>query len=277
MTNMNDLISLIDVLKDYTSQTGLTFVVLVCLIGFYFSNKKDKKNIEKTTGAIDNSLDALSRSVLALDKSNKELLLNMTSTNNDLTKSIITGITDQLVLMSEAKKSKHDEAMEQAVCYADEIKYTLHNILLTTKSDLVLLTQLHNGEENLNGIPYVKYDITDQTNSTNSLPIFAHTNCRPIAEYSLIYRKVIANPDNVFWGNINEIDDDIDDSISIRLEKINKKSLICIGLYNSENKLYAFINILYNEKYLTEEYINMLDINKYKYYIEDILRRIKNS
>lgn len=274
---MDELISLVDLLKDYTSQTGLTLIVFVCLIGFYFSNKKDKKNIEKTTSAIDNSLDALSRSVLTLNQSNKELFLNMTSYNNDLTKSIISGITDQLVLISETKKSQHRETIKTVADCADEIKTVLHNILLTTKSDLVVLTQLHNGEENLNGIPYVKYDITDQTISTHSLPIFGQTYCRPIAEYSLIYKKVIENPDNLFWGNMNEINDDIDNSISARLKKINKKSLICIGLYNSENTLYAFINILYNEKYLTEEFINMLNISKYKYQIEDILRRIKNS
>lgn len=272
---MEDLIKLFDFSKDFVGPTGLTIIVIVGLISFYFSNKKNQKDLSKTTSSIDNSLNVLSNSILEMNKSNKELVLNLTSSSNDLTKSIIAGVSNSLISIKEAGKKQHDSALEKSIEDSEKIRLELHNILLITHSDLVVLTQLHNGGSNLNDIPFAKYDITNQTHSTNSLPIFSQTNSRPISEYSLIYKKVIADPNNTFWGNINEIDEDYDNSISLRLERINKQSLICIGLFNSEDVLYAFINIFFNDTYLTEDLVKSFNISKYKYKIENILKNQK--
>lgn len=272
---MEDLIKIFDFAKDFVGPTGLTFIVIIGLISFYFSNKKSQKDLSKTTSSIDDSLNVLSNSILEMNKSNKELILNLTSSNNDLTKSIVNGVTNSLICVKDETKKQHDTALKKSVEDSERIRLELHNILLITHSDLVVLTQLHNGGSNLNDIPFAKYDITSQTNSTNSLPIFSQTNSRPISEYSLIYRKAVADPNNIFWGNMNEIYEDYDNSISIRLKRINKQSLICIGLFNSEDVLYAFINIFFNDTYLTEDLVKSFNISKYKYKIENILKKQK--
>lgn len=272
---MEDLINFFNLIKDFVGPTELTLIVIIGLISFYFSNKKSQKDLVKTTSSIDTSLDVLSNSILAMNNSNKELVLKLTSSSNDLAKFIITGVSDSLVDLKEQNKVSHDLALEKSIGDSEKIKEELYNILLVTHSDLVILTQLHNGGSNLNEIPFAKYDITHQTHSENALPILSQTNSRPISEYSLIYKKVLMNVDNIFWGNINEIEEDYDNSISVRLERINKRSLICIGLANSDNMLYAFINIFFNDIRLTEEIIRSFNISRYKFQIENILKTQK--
>lgn len=269
---MEELINFFDFIKDFVGPTGLTLIVIVGLISFYFSNKKSQKTLEKTTSSIDTSLDVLSNSILTMNNSNKELVLKLTSSSNDLTKTIVSGVSNSLLEMKESQQIRHDSSLKQSIDKADLIKKELNNILLITHSDLVALTELHNGGVNLNNVPFVKYDIVSQTTSTNSSPIFAQLTSRPISEYSLIYRKVLESPDNIFWGNYNEIEDDYDNSISVRLDKINKSSLICFGLFNDSNTLYAFINIFFNKKHLTEDLVQNININRYKYQIENILK-----
>jgi dsDNA-binding SOS-regulon protein len=268
---MEDLIKCFDFLKDFVEPAGLTLIVIVGLISYYFSNKKNQKDLLKTTSSIDTSIDVLSNSILTMDHSNKELVLSLMSSNNDLAKMIVTGVSDSLVAIKKKQQKEHDESLQVSIENADRIKNELYNILLVTHSDLVALTQLHNGGTNLNNVPFVKYDITNQTNSTNSAPIFGQLNSHPASEYSLIYKKVLESSNNVFWGNINEIEDDYDNSISHRLAKICKQSLICIGLFNESNTLYAFINIFFNDKRLTKEFVRDININRYKYKIENIL------
>ena len=272
---MEDLIKCFDFIKDFVGPTGLTLIVIVGLISYYFSNKKNQKDLLKTTSSIDTSIDALSNSLLTMDHSNKELILSLASSNNDLAKMIVTGVSESLVSIKEKQQKEHDELLQLSIENADRTKNELYNILLVTHSDLVALAQLHNGGTNLNNIPFVKYDITNQTNSTNSAPIFGQLNSRPASEYSLIYKKVLESSNNVFWGNINEIEDDYDNSISHRLAKIGKRSLICIGLFNESNTLYAFINIFFNDKRLTKEFVQDININRYKYKIENILKNEK--
>lgn len=270
---MEDLINFFDFIKDFVGPTELTFIVIAALISFYFSNKKNQKDLVKTTNSIDTSLDVLSNSILAMNSSNKELVLKLTSSSNDLTKSIVSGVTDSLITIKEHAKDAHDKSLEESIANSDCITRELYNILLVTHSDLVVLTQLHNGEINLNGLPFAKYDISNQTHSRNAMPIFGQLTCRPISEYSLIYRKVLESPTNTFWGNANEIGEDYDDSITARLDKIHKSSLICIGLFNELNILYAFINICFNDRYLTEDFVQDININRYKYKIENILKK----
>lgn len=272
---MEDLIKIFDFVKDFVGPAGLTIIVIVGIVSFYFSNKKQQKDLSKATSSIDDSIDRLLNSILELNQSNKEMILNMTSSSNDLTKSIITGVSDSLITLNEQNKKKHDIAFEKSIADSVVIKEELRNILLVTHSDLVILTQLHNGVVNLNGIPFARYDIINQTNSVNSLPVLDQTTARSISEYALVYKKVINDPDNIFWGNINEIEDDYDNSISVRLERINKRSLICFGLFNSDNILFAFINIFFNDHYLTEDFIKSFSISKYKYKIENILKQQK--
>lgn len=269
---MEDLINFFTFIKDFVGPTGLTLIVIVGLISFYFSNKSNQKDLAKTQSSIDNSLNVLSDSILEMNQSNKELILKLSSSSNDLTKSIITGVSNSLIAIKDDAQKAHDMLLIKNIEVAEDIREELYNILLVTHSDLVVLTQLHNGGSNLNNVPFTKYDITNQTHSTNSLPILSHTNSRPISEYSLIYKKVLNNSSNLFWGNANEIEEDYDNSISLQLERINKQSLICIGLFNSDNILYAFINIFFNNTYLTEDFIKSFNINKYKYKIENILR-----
>jgi hypothetical protein len=272
---MEDLIKFFNFIKDFVGPTELTFIVIIGLISFYFSAKKSQKELVKTTSSIDTSLDVLSNSILTMDQSNKELILNLTSASNDLTKLIVSGVTDSLIKIKESQQRVHDQLLEISIEDAERIRKELYNILLVTHADLVLLTQLHNGNTNLNGIPFAKYDITNQTNSTNASPIRGYLNSRPIAEYALIYKKVLKSPNNMFWGNIHEIEGDYDDSISTRLDIINKSSFICIGLFNNSNTLYAFINILFNDIYLTEDRIQNINIYRYKFHIENILNKEK--
>lgn len=272
---MGDLINFFDFIKDFVGPTELTFIVIAALISFYFSNQKNQKDLAKTTSSIDTSLDVLSNSILAMNNSNKELVLNLTSLSNDLAKSIITGVYNSLITLKDEEKALHDRTFEKNIDGSKKLDDELYDILLATNSDLVILTQLHNGGTNLNGIPFAKYDITNQTNSRNALPFFGQTTSRPISEYSLIYQKALMDSDNIFWGNIDEIEEDYDNSISIRLKQINKRSLMCIGLTNSNNILYAFINIFFNNTYLTEELIRSFNISKSKFQIENILNGLK--
>lgn len=270
---MEDLIKIFDFAKDFVGPTGLTIIVIAGLICFYFSNKKSQKELLKTSSSIDTSLSVLSSSMLEMNQSNKELILDLTSSNNSLTKSVVGGVMEAFASMDKQTQIEHDGSLKKSIDNTLIIKQELCKILLATRSDLVVLTQLHNGSSNLNGVPYAKYDILDQTNSTNSMPLFVQTDCRPISEYSLIYSKTVESADNLFWANKNEIDEDYDNSISVRLEKINKSSLICIGLFNDENTLFAFINIFFNNKRLTEDFVRTLNINRSKYELENILKK----
>lgn len=268
---MTDLINFFDFIKDFVGPTELTFIVIVALISFYFSNKKNQKDLVKVTSSIDTSLEVLSNSILAMNNSSKELVLNLTSSSNDLTKSIVSGVTNSLMTIKAQEKNAHDELLKKGVDTAIRIRNELDHILLVTQADLVILTQLHNGETNFNGIPFIRYDIIDQTTSTNALQISGQLNCRPISEYALIYSKVLESPTNTFWGNSDELEEGYDDSIAARLAKIHKASLICVGLFNKSNTLYAFINILFNDRHLTEDFVQNININRYKYLIENIL------
>lgn len=274
---MEDLIKIFDFAKDFVGPAGLTIIVIVGLICFYFSSKKSQKELSKTSNSIDTSLGVLSNSMLEMNQSNKELIKDLTSSNNSLTKAIVVGVTEALVSMDKQKQNQHDKSLKKSIDNSGIIKQELYTILLATGSDLVVLTQFHNGDTNLNGVPFAKYDIIDQTNSTNSMPLFVQTESRPISEYSLIYRKTVESADNLFWANKNEIDEDYDNSISIRLEKINKSSLICIGLFTDTNTLFAFINIFFNNKRLTEDFVRTLNINRSKYKLENILKKTQKQ
>lgn len=264
---MEDFIkSIASFMNDLVGPVGAIIVCVIGVIGyFYFQNKKTNKVVQKTNESVNNfnsDLKVLADTVKDLQNHNNELLLGLSD-------KIINGIVDANNHQQVLKKEEHDQDYKIRLENSFLIKEILNKILLLSNSDLVVLTELHNGGYNINGLPFAGYNITEQTNSTHSSQLTCQLENRPMSEYGLIYHKVIQDPDNCFWCNVNEVPDDIDNSISIKMGLINKSSLICIGLFNKYNNIFGFINIFYTSKHLTQDFIDSLDLYKYIYEVSN--------
>lgn len=275
---MENIIDTLLTLADKTGPVGAVIIAIGIIILYYFKKTNTavvdtNKETSKAVQSVDDNIQVLSNTVLDMNSTNKDLILSLSNNSNNLTTSIVTALTTAQNELNAQKKAKHDADYLQRLNNASSIKKRLFDILNITNSDLVVLTELHNGGYNLSGLPFTSYNITEQTNSTNAVPLTCMLENRPMSEYSFIYKEVINNRNNIFWGNINEIDVDIDLHISTKLQRIGKTSMICIGLFNRMNTLFAFINIFYNDKYLTQDFIDNLNISKQ---ISFIINKIDN-
>lgn len=266
---MENIADILLQLADKAGPAGASIIAIGLIILFYFNFKKSNKSVVETTTktteavkSVASDMKILSNTVLDMNNTNKDLIISLSNNSNDLTNKIITGLTNYNNIINKEKQYQHDEEYEARLYFSAEIKENLYEILCKCGADLVVLTELHNGGNNLSGLPFTAYNITEQTTSTNSNILTCSLENRPMSEYSFIYREILKSNKNIFWGNVDKISVDIDGQISAKLKLIDKASMICIGLFNNKNKLFAFINIFFNDKYLTQEFIDQLNIYK---------------
>lgn len=259
-----------DILLELANKTGPVGVVIIAIgiILLYYFKKTNSSVVEssketsKVVQSVDSNIQVLSNTVLDMNNINKDLIVAISNNSNELVEKVVNAVAVLQENTLRENKIKHDNDYNRRLNNAAVIKEHLFDILNITNSDLVVLTELHNGGYNLSGLPFTAYNITEQTNSTHAVPLTCTLENRPMSEYSFIYKEVINNPDNLFWGNYNEISVDIDNQISTKLKLIGKSSIICIGLFNKYNTLFAFINIFYNSKRLDQDFIDNLNISK---------------
>jgi hypothetical protein len=266
---MENLTNIFNLFASQAGPIGSTIIVIILLILYflYKTNNNLLKTTSKTTDAVqsvDSNIKILSETVSDLNKTNTDVILGLSNNNNEIVDKIVTRLTETQKNAKAIESYKHDYYYNRRLDGASVIKENLYDILNITGADLVVLTELHNGSYNISGIPFVSYNITEQTTSRNSSVLTCSLENRPISEYSLIYKEVINDKDNLFWGNAGEISIDIDNQITEKLKIIGKSSMICIGVFNRFNKLFAFINIFYNNKRLTKDFIDNLNINRQK-------------
>lgn len=231
---------------------GIVAILLIAAV-VYFFKKQDKKLGKSMDDMVKNLTESMNKQnqglIDSLQQSNKMLLENQTKMFDTLLASI-----------SNKQKEEHTEGLRQRSEFMEKINTMLRRIQNYSSASRVSLIELHNSKENLNGLPFLWYDIQQEFTAKGVTPIL--NKVKDIQASNLIYVIKKVNENRPHYTVLGEKELQGLETVYPTLYhhlvvELDAKIVVYVGLYGEDNVLYGFLSLEYGYEYeISQSIIN---------------------
>lgn len=139
------------------------------------------------------------------------------------------------------KVSQHTEEVDKRLEISPKINFILEKLLVTTNCDRSFIVEFHNGNSNLNGLPFLYGDMTYEECAKDSLEYISELYQNiPLSRFSISQELF----NNGYWyGSVEELAE-IDKRLSGRI-KINSGEWIALILLKGKDQYLGIIGVSY--------------------------------
>lgn len=141
------------------------------------------------------------------------------------------------------KDKKHTEEVDKRLAISPKINFILEKLLVSTKCDRSFLIELHNGTNNLNGLPFLFGDMTYEEVSNDNLEYISELYQNvPLSRFPISQELF---EDGYWYGSINELST-IDKRLSSRMS-INGTDWTALILLKGAEQYLGVIGISFTD------------------------------
>lgn len=151
------------------------------------------------------------------------------------------------------KENKHDKAIEYRKSIASDIRINLRGLLADSGADRAFIIEMHNGTNNINGLPFMYGEMTYEEVTPGTEHIdedYTNINMSRFCFITYLY-------ENYSWNGSMDSLNSIDDKMALRMESNGVKYAFFKCLYGSNGKEIGFIGITYTKDIsMTDEQVD---------------------
>lgn len=161
-----------------------------------------------------------------------------------ITKVSVERITMESIENSDKQKEEaHLKNIEKRKEIQPQIYSTLTSIMNDTKSDRVFIVELHNGSNNLNGVPFLHGSVTYEKSKENLEAIDEEFQNLTLSRFDM---ASYLHEHYTFIGSIAEMEK-IDKKLSLKLRMSGAKFIAITTLHNGANE-WGWFGVIYNSE-----------------------------
>ena len=141
------------------------------------------------------------------------------------------------------KEKQHTAEVDKRLEISPKINFILEKLLVSTRCDRAFLMELHNGTNNLNGLPFLYGDLTYEQVSNDELDYISdfYVNV-PLARFPITQKLF---EDGYWYGTVDELAN-IDKRLASRI-KINNGSWIALILLKGQEHYLGVVGVSYTD------------------------------
>lgn len=268
---------------------GLVAVILVICFWYFITKQLSKQNKSINTG-MDKIADAMLQSnqnlSAAIQQSNANIMQNISSMTNNMQQGIKDQNNQLISAVSDSQQQLLDSQREmiQYLLYGEDlhnkglvernashgpINGILREILYETDADRTAILELHNQKANLDGLPFLWYDMYGEFQKKGVPTLSGKVVNLQASILDHIYEELNKNDNYIITFGPDKIEELYDDAPVLYdyLKEMNTQTVSYVGLYNDNNMLKGFLVVEYHyDKHFKEdsqEYLEYSDFLKH--------------
>lgn len=268
---MDLLESLLNFVSNYGWPGVCSVIIFGCLLfaAKYYNNKADDRS-DKLSNKIVDAFYNIEEKRMTHDK---EVEIKLIDT---ITTTINTAINSNNI----KEKQSHKELEGHRKSITGDVSDKLLEMMHKFNAQRAIIMELHNGGVNLNGLSFIRYDITNEKQEKGILPINGHVQNLPASNLEIVCRDILESPNDVVIYNETEIDQLYDRGATVLYSNLTENlpvnHIIFCGIYNEENILYAIIALEYHIEYpYPENVIDEIELARYTSEITQLYKYVK--
>lgn len=148
-----------------------------------------------------------------------------------------------------SKENKHDKAVEYRKSIASDIRIYLKDLLADSGADRAFIIEMHNGTNNINGLPFMYGEMTYEEVTPGTEHIDEDYTSINMSRFCFITYLC----ENYSWnGSIDSLNT-IDDKMALRMKSNGVKYAFFKCMYGSNGKEIGFIGITYTKPIIMDD------------------------
>lgn len=235
---------LLDILADY-GMLGLIIIIIVALIVYLIRSNGKQLNQDITSG-MENVANKITDQMAS---SNNQLINKISDTNNKL----IDQQNKMLDVLINGRREEHRSRLHERLDVTAPILTKLRDMMHHNHANRASVIEFHNSKENLNGLPFLWYDMHYEVQGRGVEPI--SSLCKDV-QASIICPivddiKASENKDVVIYNRtaLEELYDRSSVLYSYLVEKLNCSGIIYLALYNINNHFTGLLVLEYHNEF----------------------------
>lgn len=251
---MEVLTNILSFFSDY-GWPGFVAIVLILVLDWIVS-KKDKSTQKTINSGFDRLTDSISRQ--------NEHLINSINRSNEKTQTELFNLIKTTIIDKDnTAKLNHYKSLDKRQVVSEEINNILWDTMNIYNCQRILVLEFHNSKENLNGLPFLWYDVQYEKQQKDVLPISSKARNLQASNIVPIINVINNTPGNIIILDKNDIEKLYNKSTVLysQLKELNIEHIIFSGIYSNDNKLIGIVALEYQENHpYHEDLIDILDI-----------------
>lgn len=235
---------------------GIGSIIALFFLIKYLMNRQSNKITSNITKVNDKLIEAINKNQETTTEFQNKLL----DTNAK--------ILEYFMTAADRKHERHDKGLDHRMKISSDIYDMTREILYKYHANRVAVLEFHNNSENLNGLPFLKFDMHYENVEKDTLSIQSKFKDIGIENISAIFTDIL-DEGYVVYESIDDLFDRAS-SYCAMLKEDGIHSVIYVGLYNSYNKVIGLLTMEYHED-IPDELIDITDIKEHASKISTLL------
>lgn len=259
----------------------------------------DRNNDRRSDQLSENIINAMSTLMTAQTNAMSSLIEKQTDTNEHLQKDLHKDISDiqksindnmkdvQLKIIDtmqstithhyDTEKALHKESQEHRQSISENVSDKLWDMMKTYNAQRAIIIEMHNGGVNLDGLSFVRYDITNEKVEKGINPINGLVQNLPAVNLVQVCHDVNKAKHHVVIYDREGMEDLYNRGATVLYNdltvKLDVAHIIYSGIYDDNNSLYGLVVLEYENGYVyPETTIDIVEIAKETHSISELYK-----
>lgn len=271
--------SLIDFFNNYGWPGILCLLIfgLIVLIIKYLNKKADKREQDLANQLVNANKEMANQLVSTFTKIEEDRANHSREIEHQLIETIKTTITGHY----ESEQQNHLDSEEHRINMTRDVGQKLFDMLRQFNAQRASIMELHNGGVNLNGLSFIRYDITYEKQDKGVTPIMQSMQGVQTSVMQVVFDDIMNSEHNVIIYNKEDVDNLWDrgaTSLHSSLTRVrNIDHIVYAGIFNDDNLLYGLLVLEYQngENTFHPDIVNEVEIAKWTSEISQLYKYIK--
>lgn len=271
--------SLVDFFNNY-GWPGMLFIItlgLIVLIIKYLNKKADKREQDLANQLVSANEQLANQLVSTFTKIEEDRTNHSREIEHQLIETIKTTITGHY----KSEQQNHLDSEEHRINMTRDISQKLFDMLRQFNAQRASIMELHNGGVNLNGLSFIRYDITYEKQDRGVKPIMQSMQGVQTSVMQVVFDDIMKSEHNVVIYNKEDVDNLWDrgaTSLHSSLTSIrNVEYIVYSGIFNDDNLLYGLLALEYQigENTFHEDIVTEVEVAKWTSEISQLYKYVK--